>query len=218
MPARQKQNGTLLKWGTIAAVSFGFVFLVVYATIHGDALRADKLEPPFVSAPEKAVKTRPKNPGGMDIPNQDKVVFDLLKEGGTARAQRPKPVEIPKPEVKKTVAPQEAQPKPKVQKTATKPAAKPAEKPTVPAALVKGWGVQLASFLTMEDAENAQNIFLQKYGEILGRLQPYIQKTSIPNKGVRYRVRFMGAANKQTAQNACNRLKRLNQGCFPVRN
>jgi cell division septation protein DedD len=37
------------------------------------------VEPPLVSAPDEPAKRRPEEPGGLTIPNQDKMVFDLLE-------------------------------------------------------------------------------------------------------------------------------------------
>ena len=53
-------------------------------------------ELPFVKAPEKAFKVRPKEPGGKDFPNRDKLVYDRLD-------RKPSPIEVenilPRPEV-----------------------------------------------------------------------------------------------------------------------
>lgn len=67
-----------LKWSLVALVGCGFVAMLVYALVMRDDIRSASLEPPLVEASDVALKRRPDEPGGLEIPHQDKVVFNLL--------------------------------------------------------------------------------------------------------------------------------------------
>lgn len=71
-----------LKLSLVSLVACGFVAMAVYAFLKREEIRAAQLEPPLIEAPTQALKTRPESPGGLEFPNQDKLVFDLLE--GTA--------------------------------------------------------------------------------------------------------------------------------------
>jgi cell division septation protein DedD len=67
-----------LKLSLVAVVGCGFLAMLVYALINRDEIRSSQIEPPLISPPSEALKRRPDQPGGMQIPNRDKLVFDLL--------------------------------------------------------------------------------------------------------------------------------------------
>lgn len=69
-----------LKFSLVALVGCGFLAMAIYAFVKRDEIRNAQVEPPLVSPPMEAVKRRPEQPGGMDIPNRDKMVFDLLED------------------------------------------------------------------------------------------------------------------------------------------
>lgn len=73
-----------LKYSLLALVAGGFVALAIYALIMRDDIKNAQIEPPLIEAPEQALKTRPEAPGGLEFPNQDKLVFDLLEGSAPA--------------------------------------------------------------------------------------------------------------------------------------
>ncbi|MFZ2586952.1 MAG: SPOR domain-containing protein [Alphaproteobacteria bacterium] len=73
-----------LKLSLVAVVGCGFIAMMVYALMMKDDLQNSSLEPPMVEASDIALKRRPEEPGGMEIPHQDKMVFDLLDSPSTA--------------------------------------------------------------------------------------------------------------------------------------
>lgn len=75
-----------LKFSLVAIVGCGFMAMAIYAFVKRDEIRNAQVEPPLVSSPLEAVKRRPEQPGGMDLPNRDKMVFDLLDNSGQAGA------------------------------------------------------------------------------------------------------------------------------------
>ncbi|WP_373084505.1 SPOR domain-containing protein [Sneathiella sp.] len=71
------------KWiGAILAVLIvgGFGIGIWYAYDQG-VKKGVQLAPPIISADTAPVKEKPEDPGGMDIPNQDKRVFGVLNSG-----------------------------------------------------------------------------------------------------------------------------------------
>ncbi|MBL4808329.1 MAG: SPOR domain-containing protein [Rhodobacteraceae bacterium] len=58
----------------------GFGTGIWYAYDQG-VKKGVQLAPPIISADTSAVKEKPEDPGGMDIPHQDKQVFGVLKSG-----------------------------------------------------------------------------------------------------------------------------------------
>ncbi|MEX1035577.1 MAG: SPOR domain-containing protein [Sneathiella sp.] len=71
------------KWiGAILAVMIvgGFGIGIWYAYDQG-VKKGVQLAPPIISADTTPVKKKPEDPGGMDIPNQDKQVFSVLQSG-----------------------------------------------------------------------------------------------------------------------------------------
>lgn len=74
---------TISRWkllGTALAVVIvaGFGIGIWYAYDQG-VKKGVKLAPPIIKADDTPVKEQPKDPGGMEIPHQDKEVFNVLK-------------------------------------------------------------------------------------------------------------------------------------------
>ena len=76
-----------------------FLGVVWYAYIWGSRSAATG-DVPVVSAPEGAEKVEPEDPGGMDVPHQDKLVLNQDGDGGNGEVERllPPPEEPRPPE------------------------------------------------------------------------------------------------------------------------
>lgn len=72
-----------MKFTLVAVVGCGFLAMAIYAFVKRDEIRNAQIEPPLISAQDEALKRRPDQPGGMEIPNRDKLVFDLLDSNST---------------------------------------------------------------------------------------------------------------------------------------
>lgn len=223
-----------LKKAVLVASIAGFAGLIWYVAAQRDSLSTEMVEPEMVRAPKVAIKERPDAPGGMEVPHQDKQVFNLLDGGAQAE-----PIAEPMNEHPEAVAPKQAievAPKAEVQVTekAPKPVApapikvekKPAPAAPAPvkvepkpattlAATASGWAVQLGSFRSEADAQNGIKIIQKKYGTMLDGLKPYVQRADL-SKGTFYRVMFVGLENKTAASNLCAAFKQRGQGCLHV--
>lgn len=74
---------TVNRWKLLGAalaivIVAGFGIGIWYAYDQG-VKKGVKLAPPIIKADETPVKEQPEEPGGMEIPHQDKKVFDVLK-------------------------------------------------------------------------------------------------------------------------------------------
>lgn len=73
-----------LKLSLVVVVGCGFLAMMIYALINREEIRSSQVEPPLIVPPAEPLKRRPDQPGGMQIPNRDKLVFDLLDSSNTA--------------------------------------------------------------------------------------------------------------------------------------
>ena len=74
---------TINRWKLLGAalaivIVAGFGIGIWYAYDQG-VKKGVKLAPPIIKADDTPVKEKPEDPGGMEIPHQDKKVFDVLK-------------------------------------------------------------------------------------------------------------------------------------------
>ncbi|CAN0537513.1 unnamed protein product, partial [Laminaria digitata] len=109
--APYSRRGRRIMTGLVAvAAVLGFGVVLVYAYNKGKHDGSDKI-PPVIAAQEGPSKIRPENPGGMQVPNRDKEVFNRLDagtpSGGVERLLPPpeKPMTPPAPPPK--IAPEE---------------------------------------------------------------------------------------------------------------
>ncbi len=144
-------GGSIRRWGRLggigAALGMSAVFAVAawYALQRGDMQPEVAVEVPLVKAAEGPVKEKPEDPGGLKIPNQDKLVYErITPKPQTAVAEKlapapeepiVKPAEEQKPADpgEKSAAKSSAPAAPKIAKPAEK-AVEDAAKPDVKAA------------------------------------------------------------------------------------
>ena len=72
-----------LKISLVVIVGCGFLAMMIYALVNRDEISSSQIEPPLITAPTEPLKRRPDQPGGLQIPNRDKLVFDLLDSSNT---------------------------------------------------------------------------------------------------------------------------------------
>ena len=147
-PGKRRGLWLIAVAGVLAAgAGGGWVAMEAWKPGGGEA------EIPLIRASSGPVKVRPESPGGMDIPNRDKLVYDRMQGNEEtplverllpgpeqplppparpeAAKMQPAPDAAPAPEEAAAVAPPEAAPESMPE---TKPEAKPEAKPTSPPA------------------------------------------------------------------------------------
>ena len=84
-PVQGRRRGLLALGAAVVGIA-AFAGVILYA-YRGDRVAPDG-GPPVLEADATPTKLRPEQPGGMEVPHQDKLVFDRLNQSG--RDDRPK--------------------------------------------------------------------------------------------------------------------------------
>jgi cell division septation protein DedD len=195
-----------------------------------------------ITADTSPIREKPQEPGGMDVPYQDKQVFerasgDTMPSGEVTLApEAEEPVEslpveeeassdpigdiaeeVTEQAQTKTQAPA---PQPEVKKTEAAPVKteeKPAEKPA-PAkttAKAKGYLVQLGAYGSEETAEKAWRAIRGKYGNFLSGLTPSYEAVQSGGRTL-YRLRVGPLDTRAAADEVCLGLRAQQQACIVV--
>jgi len=189
-------------------------------------------ELPLIEADDSPTKHRPAEPGGMVIPNQDKLVYETLgDERNLDKIERllPPPEEpMPPPEPVAPPAAVEPTPEPAVVAPsvpveeqapipAPKPTVQPPPAPTVTAAPLAGFRIQLAALRSRADAEAAWRRLKRANDDLLGALEAEVVRVDLADKGIFYRLRAGPLASAAKAGALCARLKARNLDCLVVK-
>ena len=177
----------------------------------------DRGDAPKILADSTPYKVEPETPGGDIVPNQDMEVYDVMNGTNTNGDVKmtdpaeepmalPGNVEIDIKDKNATETPIET--------------AVPKPEPVIVTPPVSTTGdsqfvVQLASLRSQADADNAWTKIQKSHSAIMpsGSYADII-RASVPNKGIYYRVRLAGMADKSTAKRVCDQLQARKQSCF----
>lgn len=104
LPVPRKRHGGLIVTVAILVI-FGVVIWYVYQRV---TQTSEPMAPPLIKAEQGPVKVSPDSPGGMQVPNQDKAIYDRIGNGGDKGGSVEKL--LPPPETPKPEAPPQAKP------------------------------------------------------------------------------------------------------------
>lgn len=234
-----------LKFSLVALVGCGFMGMIIYSLMKRDEIRSAQIEPTLIAAPIEPAKRRPDEPGGMEIPNQDKMVFDLLDSSSTPRmtdeAQMAKVAETIAPAAgdvpEVMVTPSEAMEAPALVIEEQKPApvvkpveqvamiepAKVVEKPVAKAvetvAAKEEIKTVMASGWGVQLASVGSRADAEKEGAKLAKKLSALKgmQPRVQAASGRYRIQFASVASRTQAAAVCKRLSAQGQACFPVK-
>lgn len=211
------------------AVLLIFIAAIWFAYDKGqDSARGDV---PLVRAAEETWRHKPEEPGGMEVPDRDKLVYNRVsgsEETGDdvqLRAGPELPIDKPEPT---SPAPQESAPAespapaPQTEAPAAAPEKSPAPAKPAPAeapapSITDGaWLVQLGAFGSADGADKAWRMLKEKYGTLLTSLRPDVDILERAGKDPLYRLRAGPFASRDAADKVCARLKAEGQACFPA--
>lgn len=210
--------------------------------VDGDILAPRQAEIPLLRAEKAPVKVRPDSPGGLQVPDQDKKVYGLMRgegEGAQPESLLP-PLETPlePPSRRAPSAPEAAVPAPQAKVptpdevvAATPPtpppaAPKPLSEPRTAlsaaapakAAAAKGYEIQLAAVRSLGRAKDEWERLRKTHPDLLGALELSVTKADLgPKKGVFYRLRAGPIGDEKGARALCARLVKRRVGCLVVR-
>jgi len=225
---------TVLALGIMGLFSGGLWFAYVQGKHHtgSDAASGDV---PLIRADERPTKVKPEQPGGMEIPDRDKLIYNpprKVVEHLLAPAEKPMPRPAPSssptdaarsstgampaasstPENRPAVT-QTAQPQ---QQAATSPS-KAAQAPSSPSKPAAGTRLQLGSLRSEDAARQEWERIKRKNRDLLGNLSATPVRAELGDKGVYYRIQAGPIADLAAAERICGELKQRNIGCILAR-
>ena len=240
-------NAFLVRWiklTLVAIVGCGFIAMLIYALVNRDAIRNSQVEPPLISPPDQPLKRRPDQPGGMQIPNRDKLVFDLLDNNVSSATPAADRQDMEENDVSGDTAVSGSEVMAMVSSTAAVEASAPAApSPTVeakpvdvtpkpePAVVVKP-AEKVAPVVAAKTPVTAAGWGVQvaavntktdgdkvaaRLQKSLGALSGLAARIEATPDGKHYRVQFGGLKSHDEASAVCAKLKAAKQPCFPVK-
>ncbi len=238
------------RFRAIVAVLVGLVVIGVFAGglwfAYLQGLRhasGDSGEVPLIRADERPTKVKPENPGGMEIPDRDKLIFTQKRATVEHLLPPPeKPMALPTAPPGTAAQPgapqQSAAPASTQTAAAAAPGVAPAGKPQLPAAkpgAKPGSGALAASTATAAQSHQAKTAatriqlgsvrsedaarqewerIKRANSDLLGSLAATPIRADLGDKGVYFRIQTTPTAD---AERICGELKRRNVGCIIVR-
>jgi len=218
---RTSERAGLLK----LVIGFGLLLIVAFIImkLYQPGVR-DRGDPPLITAENTPFKIVPEETEGMQTPDQDKEVFDVMS------GEQPSTdvITLPPPEqaVERPVAPQglpnpaDPDPQPTVRQpdpVVQQPAARPTPPPAQAATGNSEWIVQVASLRSQAEAESTYAAIRAKNSAILSPFRSDIVRVDLAEKGIYYRARVAGFASRADAKATCDRLTAAGQSCFVAR-
>jgi hypothetical protein len=187
---------------------------------------------PLIRADERPIKVRPEKPGGMEVPDRDKLIY-TQKRAAVEHLLPPPEKPMPRPTAPSAAAPSASPQPPPVpagagagnpaplaqpQQPAGKPPAKAEAAATAakPAAAQKTGGtrIQLASVRSEEAARQEWDRIRRANPDLLGSASATPVRADLGDKGVFYRLQTAPIAD---AERVCGELKQRNFGCVIAR-
>lgn len=237
-----------LKWMSLGILAGVVVFGGWWAYKAFTAASAtEEAKAPIVHALPDPIKVRPDNPGGLEVPNQDKLIYERLGEkDAPASVERllpqpeqplprpqapppvlvsppPTPMAVPPPDSSKPMALSPPAPPPipaqePPRVEAAPPPAKPAPAPAPSkSASGKGVQVQLGAVRSEAEAQKEWNRLRAKHAEQLGKLELTVEKADLGAKGIFYRLRAGPVADEAAAAQMCAQLTQQKVACLVVK-
>lgn len=205
MPDYKFRDNNRRTFMIMASIFTVFVFGGVLWYLYYQQNVGENGELPLISAETDPVKTKPDDPGGMEVAHQDRLIFDRVSGQETKLEDNVQPTaEQPLDDLGQdtTIADLIAETEPEPAKTAS--AAPPPG----------NYIIQLGAFGQQTGAENAWRILAERYSGSLADLVPDIQRMTTSDGRTLYRLRAGYFATEAAAERACTSLKALGQDCL----
>ncbi len=196
-------------------------------------------EVPLIQADQGAVKTRPQQPGGMAIPDQDKLVYNQGKGQPAVEKLLPPPetplprpapaAEVPSPAAASPPVATPLAPAPPSDVATAAPPVPSVAQPLAPAAAATppavaagpvggaGYRLQLGALRSEESARQEWNKLRKANNDLLGSLTAAWPRADLGERGIYYRIQAGPIADGAAAERLCGELKRRSVSCILVR-
>jgi len=206
--------------GTVILLAIAFLLLKFY-----QPGTRDRQTPPRITAENTPFKVKPSDAGGMQVPDQDREVFEVMD--GKTPDEVVTELKVPETPIE---LPQRTQPRANIQvdqpsgeRTPKAPQAMADVKPRVVAPSVttnprtgtSEYVVQVASVRSQADAEAVWRKLESRFSNVLNSgLYADIKRVDLAEKGIYFRTRVAGLADRDAAKSLCNVFKDSNQACY----
>jgi hypothetical protein len=157
--------------------------------------RAETPSVPLVKADATPIKVKPKDPGGLKIPHQDKSIYERFETGRKI---------VPAGDTGK------GQKNPRQHASA-----KPGDKKI--AQDIGPYRIQLGSFTTTEKAQRRWNELKSKHADVFGHLQMVLERVEMKNKGTFVRLQAGPLKTSEDVQKLCATLGKRKVSCMLVK-
>ena len=190
----------------------------------------------MIHADERPTKVRPERPGGMEIRDRDKLIYNPTRplvehllpppEKPLPRPASPPPAPPPSEHPSATAATAPANPPPSASAPTTHPqqqAAAPPAKASQPLSTqpkptsASGTRLQLGSVRSEDAARQEWERNKRKNTDLLGDLSATPIRADLGAKGIYYRIQTGPVSDPAAAERICNELKQRNIGCIIAR-
>ena len=211
----------LISAGVVVVVLFSAFMYYIYT--QGQELDVNQ-EIPIIKADEAPVRVEPEVSGGIDIPHQERLVFDRVTGETTpvennVRSAPEEPLSLESPSQTLDAPQQEADVSAPVDETAPDVSAPNTGAPAVPDEAMftpKGrYLVQVGAFSSLDAADKFWSGLQAKYPMILKGLSDEVQRAEIGAR-VLYRLRVGYLMTRGEADRVCSDLKSRGQDCMVV--
>ncbi|MBV8937997.1 MAG: SPOR domain-containing protein [Alphaproteobacteria bacterium] len=213
---------------SVAVFAGGLWFAYHQGLRHGGALTA-AADVPLIRADERPTKVKPENPGGMEVPDRDKLIYTQKRAAVEHLLPPPeKPMARPGASTAATAS-DASQPRPgsaALNAAANVSPGPPAQAPGKPGQVAPSTGksavlqkpggskVQLGTVHSEEAARQEWDRIKRANPDLLGSISVTPVRAESEDKGTLYRLVSGPIAD---AERLCGELKRRNVGCFIVR-
>jgi hypothetical protein len=190
-------------------------------------------EVPLIRADQRPIKIKPDNPGGMEIPDRDRLIY-TQKRAGVEHLLPPPEKPMPRPTASAVAAAQPAAPsasaaagsaaaavtapvsppaKPQ-QSAAKSPGSTASVVPAKPSSKTEGSRIQLGSVRSEEGARQEWDRIKRSNPDLLSGLSASPVRADLGERGVFYRILTAPIGD---AERICHELNRRNVGCIVAR-
>lgn len=213
------------------AIGFAVLLAIALALLkiyHPGGAR-DRTETPRITAENTPFKVTPENAEGLQVPDQNRKVFDVMDgktpEETVSDVNVPEvPITLPKTKPVTDTSAANIQVDPPQSSTST-PSTTSNSRPTtttrpLPLAPTIQSGdseyvVQVASVRSQADANEIWANLERRFSNLIGPGQyADIKRVDLAEKGIYYRTRVAGLADKSAANALCRSFKAANQACY----
>jgi cell division septation protein DedD len=216
----------------------GLWFAYVQGTRHaGDEAAGGNV--PLIRADDRPTKVKPERPGGMEIPDRDKLIYNPARpavehllpppEKPLPRPVAPPPSPLPQREqppatASSTPASPPAPPPAAIPQAQQSTAAAPGKAPQAQPGPAKtaatgaaGTRLQLGSVRSEDAARQDWERIKRKNADLLGTLSATPIRADLGDKGIYYRILAGPVADPAAAERICSELKQRSVGCIVAR-